>query len=70
MHNLTWSRAQIDPIVHWIIGFSFRDYEDKIWHSRGNFSLFFWRNLEFKYSLDVKMSLEEEEIKRFKGWVV
>ena len=28
-------------------------------------SLLFLRNFDFKHSLDVKMSLEEEEIKRF-----
>ena len=60
MHNLTQSRAQID---HWIKDFSFGDFEDKVWHSRGEFSLFFQRNLDFKHSLDVELSLKEEEMK-------
>ena len=70
MHNLTQSHARIDPIDHWIKGFSFHDFEDIIWHSIGDFSLFFWRNVNFKHSLDAEMSLEEEEIKRFEDWVV
>ena len=70
MHNLTWSCAWIDPNGCWIKGFLFREVEEKIWHSKGNFTLFFWQNLDFKYTLDAEMSLEEEEIKRFKDWVV
>ena len=31
---------------------------------------FFWWNLDFKYSLDAEMSLEEQETKRFKDCVV
>ena len=65
-HNLNRSRARIDPIDRWIKGFLFCNFEDEIRHSRGNFSLFFLRNLYFKHSLDAEMSLEEEEMKRFK----
>ena len=65
-YNLIWSRAWIDQINRWIKGFSFLDFEDKIQNSRGNFSLFFWWNLDFKHSRDAKMSLEEEEINKFK----
>ena len=65
-HNLTRSHTRINPINRQIKGFSFRKFKDKIRHLRGNFSLFFRQNLDFKYSLDMEMSLEEEEIKRFK----
>ena len=65
-HNLTQSRAQIDPIDCQIKGFSFRDFEAKIWHLIGNFSSFFRQNLDFRHSLDMEMSLEDEAIKRFK----
>ena len=40
-HNVTQSRAQIDPIDRQIKGFFFRNFEDEIRHSIGNFSLFF-----------------------------
>ena len=53
-------------INHWIKGSSFHNFEDKIRHSSGDFSLFFRRNHDFKHFLDMEMSLEEEEIKRFK----
>ena len=65
-HNLTGNRARNDPIDHRIKGFSFHDFDDKIHHSRGDFSLFFQQNLDFKHSLEAKIDLEEEEIKRFK----
>ena len=68
--NLTRSRARIDPIDCRIKGFSFRNFEDEIRHSRGDFTLFFQQNLDFKHSLDAKMSLEKEEVKRFKNWDV
>ena len=68
MHNLTWSHSRIDPIDHWVKSFSFRNFEDIIWHSRGDFSLVFQQNLDFKHFLDAEMSLEEEEIKRIKDW--
>ena len=69
-HNLTRSHARIDPIDIWIKGFSLCEFEDEIQHSRGDFSLFFQQNLDFKHSLDTKMSLKEKEIKRSKDWVV
>ena len=65
-HNRTQSRARIDPIDRWINEFLFHNFEDKIRHSRGNFSLFFQQNIDFKHSLDAKIDLEEEEIKRVK----
>ena len=64
--NLTWSRAQSDLIDRRMKGFSFHNFENKIQHSRGDFSLFFRQNLDFKDSVDMEMSLEEQEIKRFK----
>ena len=33
--------------------------------SRGEISLFFRQNLDFKHSLEAELSLEEEEIKRY-----
>ena len=68
VHNLFWSFALIDLIDRQIKGFSFRKFEDKIQYSRGNFSLFFWLNLDFKHSLDAEMSLEEEWGKWFNDW--
>ena len=66
MHYLTRSRARIDPIDRQIKVFSFRNLEDEIYHSRGNLSLFFQQNHDFKPSLETEMSLEEEKIKKFK----
>ena len=63
---LTWDSARNDPIDRQIKGFSFFDFKDKIWHSRGTFFLFFRWNLDFKNSLDAEMSIEEKVIKRFK----
>ena len=63
-------RAQNDTIDRRIKGFSFRDFEDEVQHSRGDFSLFFQWNLTFKNSLDAKIDLEEEKRKRFKDWDV
>ena len=60
----------MDLIDGRIKGFSFRNFEDKIWHSRDDFSLFFQRNIDFKHSLDTEIDLEEDEIKRFKDWHV
>ena len=40
-HNLIESSTQIDPIDHRIKGFSFREFKDKIWHSRRDFFLLF-----------------------------
>ena len=67
-HNLTPESARHDPIDHRIIGFSFHDFKDDRWHSRGEFSLFFRQNLTFNHSLNAKMSLEEEESERFDDW--
>ena len=63
-HNLTW----YDPIDCWTKGFSFHEFESEFHNSIDEISLFFWQNLDFKHSLDAKMSLEEKEIKRFKDW--
>ena len=64
--NLTPSRTGNNPINHWIQGFSFRDFKNKVRRSRGDFFLFSPVNLDFKPSLHAEMSLEEEEIKIFK----
>ena len=64
--HLTQMHAQIDSHDC----FSFCEFKDKIRHSRGDFFLFFRQTLDFKHSLDAEMSLEEEEIKRFKDLVV
>ena len=63
---LTKDSAQIHPISHKIICFSFRKFEDGRWRSRIDFSLFSLLNFTFKHSLDVKMSLEVKGSKRFK----
>ena len=65
-HNLTPNSCRVDPIDFRTKGFLFRNFEDKIRHLRGDFSLFFWQNLDFKHSLDAETSIEEEKIKRFK----
>ena len=68
--NLTQSRAWNDPINHRIKSFSFCDFENKV---RRSWCDFFWFSppiLDFKYSLDVEMSLTEVEIKWFEDWVV
>ena len=38
----------------------------KIQTSNGEFFLFSWKNLNFKHSLDIEISLEEEANKKFK----
>ena len=63
---LTQDSTRNDPINRRIKGFSFRNFKDDRQHSRSEFSLFSPRNLTFKYSLDVKIDLEDEESKRFK----
>ena len=63
---LTQNRAQNDPIDHQIKGSLFYDFEDEFRYSRSNFSLFSPQNFTFKYSLDTKIDLKEEEIKIFK----
>ena len=63
--NLTQSRARNDPINRQIQCFSFRDFKNEAWRSRYDFFQFSWPILDFKHSLDMKMSLEDEEFKRF-----
>ena len=65
-HNLTRDSDQNDPINHQIQGFSFCDFEDDHWRSRGKFSLFYQRNLTSNHSVNVEMSLEAIGSKRFK----
>ena len=66
-HNLTQSRTPIDPLIarsrafHSVISKTKFDIQEPI----SPYS-FLGRNLNFKHFLDVKMSLEEEKIKRFK----
>ena len=64
-HNLTQSRARNDPINCRIQGFSFHDFENKVRRSRYDFFPFSQPILDFKHSLDEKMSLEDQEFKRF-----
>ena len=40
--------------------FSFADFENKVTHLRGDFFQFSQPILDFKHSLNAKMSLEEE----------
>ena len=58
-HNLTWSRIQNNLINRQIQGFSFRDSENKVWHSRCDSFQFFQPILDFKHSRDTELSLEE-----------
>ena len=69
-HNLTRNHSRNDPIDHRIKSFSFRNFKDKIRHSRGNLCLVLWQNLDFKDSLDAEIDLKEEETKRVKYWDV
>ena len=62
--NLTRSRAPNDPINCQIQGFSLSDFENEVWRSRCDFFLFSQQILDFRHSLDAKMSLEDEEFKR------
>ena len=63
--NLTQSHAQNDLINSRIQGFSFRNFENKVWHSRCGFFQLGQLILDFKHSLNAKMSLGDEELKRF-----
>ena len=65
-YNLTQSRAQNDLINCQLQGFSFRDFENEVRRSRCDFFRFSQPILDFKTSLVVKISLEEEEFKIFK----
>ena len=58
---LNQNNAQNDPIDHRIKGSLFRDFEDKFWHSRNDFSRFSPQNLAFKHSLDTNITIEDEE---------
>ena len=62
--NLTRSRARNDPINCRIQRFSFRDFENKVRRSRCDFFQFSQPILDFINSLDAKLSLEDEEVKR------
>ena len=66
-HKLTRSCAQNDPIDRPIKGFSSRDFENEVRHSRDDFFLFSSQNLDFKDSLDTEKSLEEEEKQEIQG---
>ena len=63
--NLTQSRARNDPINHQIQDFSFRDFQNKFRHSRGDFFLFSPPILDFKHSFDAETSLDEVKNKIF-----
>ena len=63
--NPTQSRARNDPINRRIQRFSFRDFENKVWHSRCDFFWFPRSISEFKHSSDMETSQEDLEIKRF-----
>ena len=63
-HNLTQSRARNDPINRRMHGYSFRDFEDKNWHLRCDFSLLPRSISDFKCSSDAEMCHEGKEIKR------
>ena len=65
-HNLTRDSDRNDPINHRIQGFSFRDFENDLRCSRGEFSIINRQNLTFNHSVVAKMSLEVIESKRFK----
>ena len=65
-HNLTQDNDRNDLIDCRIKGFSLWYFEDDRQHSRGEFPLFFQRNLIFNHSLESEMSLEEEESEIFK----
>ena len=68
--NLSSFRAQNsarnDPIYHRIKALHSAFQKTKIWSSSSEFFLFSQQNLDFKHSLDAKMSLKEKENKRFK----
>ena len=61
--HLSQRRAQNDPINRRIQGLSFRNFRNKACHSRCDFFQFFQPIIDFKHSSDVKISLEEVEIK-------
>ena len=63
--NLSRIRAQNDPINRRIHGFSSRTFENEVRQWRCDFFQFYQPILDFKYSLDAEMSLEDEEFKRF-----
>ena len=61
IRNLTRSPTRNDPINFLIKGFSSRDFENEFRLSRGDFFQFSSPNLDFKYSSNTEMSLEEVE---------
>ena len=63
--NQIWIRARNDPINRRIQGFSFRDLKNEVRRRRCDFLRFSRPILNFKYSLDAEMSLEDEEFKIF-----
>ena len=68
--NLTRSHARSDPINRRIQGFLFRDFKNKVRHSRCDFFQFFKPIIDFNYSSDTEMILEEVEIKWFLNYGV
>ena len=63
---LTQDNSRIDQISRRIKGFSFQEFEDDLWHSRIDFSMFSHRNLTFKHSINAEIDIEAKGIKRFK----
>ena len=59
-HILTRSRTRNDLINCRIKGFSSRNFENEVRYLSGDFFLFSSPNLDFKCSLDVETSQEEE----------
>ena len=57
--------TQSNPINCRIQGFSFHDFENKVWRSICDFFRFPWSISDFKHSMDAEMSLEDAKIKRF-----
>ena len=57
--NLNQSRARNYLIDRSIKGFSFHNFKNKVRRSRVDFFRFSPQNLDFKYSVDAEMSLEE-----------
>ena len=65
-YNLTRDSDRNDPINCRIQGFSFRDFENELRCSSGEFFLIDEQNLTFNHSMDTEMSLEVIVSKRFK----
>ena len=69
-NNLTQNDAWNDPINHQIKDFYSIFRKTKIQSSSNKFFLLSRWNLDFKHSVNVKMSLEEEENKIFKYYAI